>query len=137
MLPIFTIIGRPNVGKSTLFNSLTQSRNALVLDQPGVTRDRQYGQGSMDGRSFIVVDTGGIADTVDSHLTHLTKVQVQEAIEEAGRIFFVVDAKSGLTAQDQKIVDQIRKFQDKVILLVNKIDGDESAMAMADFYALG
>ena len=90
MLPVITIIGRPNVGKSTLFNVLTKSRDALVADQPGVTRDRQYGEGVVGGKSYIVVDTGGIEETEKHHLSHLTEQQVQLAIEEAEYLLFMV-----------------------------------------------
>lgn len=137
MLPVFTIIGRPNVGKSTLFNALTESRDALVADFPGVTRDRQYGEGQINKQRFIVVDTGGISEFTDNPLGKLTEQQVQQAIEESDRLLFVVDAKIGLTTADQEIAKKLRSHQKKVVLVVNKIDGMDPDIVMSDFYALG
>lgn len=137
MLPVITIIGRPNVGKSTLFNCLTQTRNALVADLPGVTRDRQYGRGVLGGKPYLVVDTGGIAETADPQMVTQVEKQVCQAIEEADRILFLVDAKTGLTAADSIIAEQLRTFQDKVALVVNKVDRLDPETVVGEFYRLG
>ena len=138
MLPVFTIIGRPNVGKSTLFNYLTGTRDALVADMPGLTRDRQYGDGKIDDRKFIVVDTGGLMEPDDPEMTVLTDKQVYQAIEEADKLLFVVDAKSGFTTLDAEIAKLLRREHfDKVVLLVNKSDRDASEVVCGDFFQLG
>lgn len=137
MLPIIVIVGRPNVGKSTLFNRLTGRRDALVADLPGVTRDRQYGEGQCQGRSYMVVDTGGIIETDDPTMSELTFEQAQQALAEADQVFFMVDAQAGLMPADQLIADQLRVHQDKVVLLVNKADRESAAVASSEFYTLG
>lgn len=137
MIPVFTIVGRPNVGKSTLFNRLTKSRDALVADMPGVTRDRQYGDGAVGDRPYIVVDTGGIVISSDSTLEHLTDQQVEQAISEADQILFVVDAKDGFTPADAEIAKRLRAHHSKVVLLVNKADREEASLVNADFYGMG
>lgn len=137
MLPVITIIGRPNVGKSTLFNCLTQTRDALVADFPGVTRDRQYGRGVLGGRPYLVVDTGGIVEAADPAMAKQVEKQVQQAIDEADKILFLVDAHTGLTAADSMIAEQLRALAHKVILVVNKIDRTDAAVAVSDFYQLG
>src|SRR3990167_2697181 len=137
MLPILAIIGRPNVGKSTLFNVLTRSRDALVYDQPGVTRDRQYGLAEYEGKQFWVIDTGGIAETDPSELTSLTDKQVQQAILEADKILFMMDAKVGLTPMDREIATRLRPYFAKTIIVVNKAEGMESNTAASDFFSLG
>ena len=138
MLPVIAIVGRPNVGKSTLFNRLTESRDALVADWPGVTRDRQYGRGRVGAKPYMVVDTGGLAEPDDEEMASLTDQQVMCAIEEADLILFMVDAKEGLTAPDRRIAQSLRsQCYDKVCLVVNKADRDEAAMVTADFYELG
>lgn len=137
MLPIITIIGRPNVGKSTLFNCLTRTRNALVADFPGVTRDRQYGRGVMGDRPYWVVDTGGIVEAADPQMAKLVEKQVQQAIEEADKILFLVDAHSGLTAADTMIAEQLRSHQKKTVLVVNKVDRLDADTATSEFYQLG
>ena len=114
MLPVFTIIGRPNVGKSTLFNCLTKTRNALVADFPGVTRDRQYGRGVVGGRPYLVVDTGGIVEAANPEMAQQVEKQVQQAIEEADQILFLTDAQAGLTAADQMIAEKLRAYQSKI-----------------------
>lgn len=136
MLPVITIVGRPNVGKSTLFNVLTKTRDALVADMPGVTRDRQYGEGVVGGRPYIIVDTGGIACFEKGILTQLTEQQVEQAIEEADVLLFVVDAQAGLTPNDEEIAKRLRNFQDKVVLVVNKMDRQDESLA-SDFFRLG
>jgi GTP-binding protein len=138
MLPVFAIIGRPNVGKSTLFNYLTKTRDALVMDMPGVTRDRQYGDGRVGDRAYIVVDTGGLAEPDDPTMAAMTDEQVSQAIEEADRLFFLVDANDGLTAADLSIATELRKKHAyKVTVLVNKVDRTDAAIACGDFYELG
>lgn len=136
MIPVITIVGRPNVGKSTLFNRLTQSRNALVADLAGVTRDRQYGNVNFEGRTFIVVDTGGLTES-DSAINQLTLEQTQEAINEADIVFFMLDAQSGVTAADEILAKKLRQSNKKIYLLVNKIDGLDFAITCSDFYRLG
>lgn len=142
MLPILAIVGRPNVGKSTLFNRLTQSRSALVADVPGLTRDRQYGRAQIDEAEFIVIDTGGIAETVaqfadNQSISAQILSQVQKAISEANAIIFLLDARSGVTSQDENIAQDLRLAGKPVFLVINKIDGLDPDVAMADFYRLG
>lgn len=138
MLPVLTIVGRPNVGKSTLFNRLTKTRDAIVADMPGVTRDRQYGEGRFEGQSFIVVDTGGIAEPDDPDMANVTEKQVDQAIDESDVVLFMVDAKAGLTTGDEHIAKQLRRHQDKpVILVVNKADREQADIAASEFYQLG
>lgn len=136
MIPVVAIVGRPNVGKSTLFNQLTRSREALVVDLPGVTRDRQYGEGKVGERQFIAIDTGGLGGlekTVDA----LMEEQSWQAVQEADVVLFLVDGRSGLTPLDQKIAHELRLTQKTIQLVVNKTDGLNSDIAVADFYSLG
>lgn len=135
-IPVIAIVGRPNVGKSTLFNELTRSRKALVVDLPGVTRDRQYGEGRLGDRPFIVIDTGGLGFD-SAQIDILTQEQAWTAIEEADTLFFMVDARSGLNAQDEKIASKLRMLGKPVQLIVNKTEGLDPDIACADFYALG
>jgi len=137
MLPVIAIVGRPNVGKSTLFNWLTQSRSALVADFPGVTRDRQYGRGVIDQRPFWVIDTGGIEEVEDSPLTQQTEKQVEQAINEANIILFMVDARANLTPADEGIAKRLRHYADKVRVVVNKIDHLDPSIACGEFFRLG
>jgi GTPase len=137
MIPVFAIIGRPNVGKSTLFNCLTSSRDALVADLPGVTRDRKYGEGEIEGFHYIVIDTGGIPLKDDSEISKLAGQQSTQAILEADAILFVVDAKDGLTLLDHSIATMLRHAAKPVFLLVNKTEGMEDEIAKGDFYQLG
>ena len=136
MIPVIAIVGRPNVGKSTLFNKLTQSRNALVADIKGVTRDRQYGNGSFEERAYIVVDTGGFTER-DTEINHLAMQQTQEAINESDIVLFMVDAKTGITSQDEILAKQLRGHNKKICLIINKIDGSDFAIIGTDFYRLG
>lgn len=137
MLPVVALVGRPNVGKSTLFNYLTQSRNALVADYPGLTRDRQYGQVRRGERHFLVVDTGGIieqAEGIEDKAMH----QVQAALGEADLVLFLVDARDGLNPADESIAMTLRKTGKPVMLVVNKIDGiKKPSSVIADFYEMG
>ncbi len=138
MLPVLTIVGRPNVGKSTLFNRLTRTRDAIVADMPGVTRDRQYGEGRLGDVPFIVVDTGGIAELDDPDMAHVTEQQVDQAIDESDVVLFMVDAQSGLTSGDELIADQLRRHQDKkIVVLVNKSDRELAEIVSSEFYQLG
>lgn len=136
MLPVVALVGRPNVGKSTLFNRLTHTRDALVADFPGLTRDRQYGQASYDGYQFIVVDTGGIQGDEEGLDLRMAE-QSLAAIEEADIVFFLVDARDGITSSDEYIADFLRKQDKPVFLVANKIDGIDGDSAAADFYQLG
>jgi GTP-binding protein len=136
MLPVIVLVGRPNVGKSTLFNRLTRTRDALVADLPGLTRDRQYGVGRVGPRPYVVVDTGGIAGAADG-VEALTERRVRHAIAEADAILFIVDAKDGRTAADESIAAELRRTGRTVRLVVNKSEHLERTTASADFYALG
>jgi GTPase len=136
MFPLIAIVGKPNVGKSTLFNRLTKTRSALVSDQPYLTRDRQYGAGSFEGKTFLVIDTGGIV-AKGNELDALVSAQAWQAVLDADLIFFVVDARGGLSGEDQVIIDRLRRVSKKVYLLVNKVDGLDRKIALADFYQIG
>lgn len=136
MLPAVALVGRPNVGKSTLFNQLTGSRDALVADYPGLTRDRRYGFGNFEGQSFIVIDTGGLGDST-GELESLAAEQAQIAMEEADSVVFVVDHREGLTAADQDIADHLRSSNKIVTIAVNKSEGLAPELAEAEFYSLG
>lgn len=135
MLPVVALVGRPNVGKSTLFNRLTRSRDALVADYPGLTRDRQYGQASVEDHPFIVIDTGGIHGDEEG-IDALMAEQSLMAIEEADAVLFLVDARAGLTGADQGIAEYLRKQDKKVFLVANKIDGVDADSAVAEFYSI-
>jgi len=136
MLPVIALVGRPNVGKSTLFNVMTRTRDALVADVPGVTRDRQYGYGRSARHRFIVVDTGGLIETPRG-IEQPMALQTQRAIEEAGRIVFVVDGREGLTQADRFVAEVLRRSGKPVVLAVNKSEGRDDEIAVAEFHALG
>jgi GTP-binding protein len=136
MKPVIALVGRPNVGKSTLFNVLTQSRDALVADYPGLTRDRKYGHGSYNLKKFIVIDTGGLSGE-DEELDEHMAAQTLHAIEESSIVLFLVDARDGLTAADQNIAAQVRRTGKTVFLVLNKTDGLDATMITSEFYALG
>ena len=136
MLPMVALVGRPNVGKSTVFNALTRSRDALVADQPGVTRDRQFGVCRLLDQPFMVIDTGGLSDETEA-LAVLTSKQSLQAIEQADVIALVMDAREGLLAYDHQIVAHARKSGKPLLLLVNKTDGLDTQTAMAEFSVLG
>src|SRR5690606_4859871 len=129
------LIGRPNVGKSTLFNRLTGSRDALVADYPGVTRDRRYGYAQLDGRPYLVIDTGGLG--AEGTLAPLVEKQVDVAIEQADAIVLVVDYRDGMTAEDERIAERLRRSGKPVTVAVNKAEGIEGGLARADFFGLG
>ena len=135
MLPVIALVGRPNVGKSTLFNYLTRSREALVADFPGLTRDRQYGRVKHGDRACLVVDTGGIADDAEG-IESFARKQVQIALEEADLVLFMVDAREGLSASDKVIADSLRKLDKPILLVTNKVDGIDATIAASDFYSL-
>ncbi len=137
MLPTIVLVGRPNVGKSTLFNRLTKSRDALVADLPGLTRDRHYGRGLGASIPFLVVDTGGFEPLAESGILKEMARQTLLAIDEADVIIFVVDGRQGLTPQDKVIADKLRRSQRKVLLAVNKTEGMQKAIVSADFHELG
>lgn len=136
MLPVVALVGRPNVGKSTLFNVLTRSRDALVADQPGVTRDRHYGVCKVSKRGFFVVDTGGLSDSREQ-LAEATVRQSLAAVDECEIAVFLVDAKDGLLPQDQVILEQLRRFNRPILLAVNKTDGKDMEDCLAEFSRLG
>lgn len=135
MTPVVALVGRPNVGKSTLFNRLTRTRDALVADFPGLTRDRKYGQAKLGELEFIVVDTGGIDGTEEGIELKMAE-QSLLAIEEADVVLFMVDARAGLTAADQAIAEHLRKAHKKVFLVANKTDGIDGDSAVSEFYGL-
>ena len=118
MKPVIALIGRPNVGKSTLFNQFTRTRNALVADLPGLTRDRQYGDAVFENKSFIVIDTGGLGES-DEGIDAYMAEQSRTAIHEADIVLFVVDARAGLLGSDQNIADQLRRLGKPFFLVVN------------------
>ena len=136
MIPVIALIGRPNVGKSTLFNGLTRTRDAIVADEPGLTRDRKYGVGKIGEKKFIVVDTGGLSGEQQS-LDDLMARQTLQALEECDRVLFMVDARSGITSGDEVIADMIRRSGKPVTVVINKIDGVNPDHAESDFYQLG
>lgn len=137
MKPTLVLIGRPNVGKSTLFNRLTKTRDALVADQPGLTRDRLYGHGRLGEKPFLVVDTGGFEPQAKEGIVHEMARQAEAAIAEADVLLFLVDGRAGLTPQDEVIADLLRRSGRTVLLLVNKAEGMQRALVAAEFHALG
>jgi len=137
MSNIVAIVGRPNVGKSTLFNRLTQSRQAIVDETSGVTRDRQYGKCDWNGKTFSVIDTGGYVMGGDDEFETEIRKQVQLAIEEADVILFLVDAREGLTPMDEDVADLLRKSRKPVMLVANKVDNAKEMDGLAEFYILG
>lgn len=136
-LPLIAIVGRPNVGKSRLYNRMTRSRYAIVADEEGITRDRHYGEGRWDDHAFQVVDTGGFEPNSADELLQQMREQAQLAIEEASVVFFVVDARAGLTPADREIAQFLREVRCPVFLLANKIDNREQELLATEFYELG
>jgi GTP-binding protein len=136
-IPIVAIVGRPNVGKSTLFNRLVGERDAIVYDTPGVTRDRKYGTVEWAGRSFTVIDTGGYVPRSDDVFEEAIREQAHLAIEEADAVVFVVDGIVGLTPLDRELADILRTSQKPIHLAVNKVDSDRRELGQAEFYGLG
>ncbi len=137
MLPTIVLVGRPNVGKSTLFNRLTKSRDALVADLPGLTRDRHYGRGVGASKPYLVIDTGGFEPKANSGILKEMARQTLLAVDEADLVIFLVDGRAGLTPQEYIIADKLRKSQRPILLVVNKTEGMQKAVVSADFYALG
>ena len=136
MIPVIALVGRPNVGKSTLFNQLSRSRDALVANFPGLTRDRKYGEARLGDRPYVVIDTGGISGDehgIDSEMAE----QSLMAIEEADAVLFLVDAREGLNPADQALARHLRQSNKSFHLVVNKIDGIDADVATADFYSMG
>jgi len=136
MIPVFALVGRPNVGKSTLFNRLTKTRDALVANYPGLTRDRKYGEGSMLGKRFMLIDTGGITGTEEG-IDSIMAEQSMLAIQEADAVMLIVDSKVGLTPLDSHLAEYLREKECVVYLVANKIDGVNPDIASAEFFELG
>ena len=137
MKPVIALVGRPNVGKSTLFNRLTKSRDAIVHDVPGVTRDRHYGEGRLGSRSFIAIDTGGLEPAApDGIFTQMAR-QAEAAMVESDAVIFIGDARAGLTPGDREIAERMRRLATPVFLAVNKAEGMQSDTAVAEFHELG
>ncbi|HUF73022.1 MAG TPA: ribosome biogenesis GTPase Der [Gammaproteobacteria bacterium] len=137
MLPAVALVGRPNVGKSTLFNRLTRSRDALVADEPGVTRDRRYGFASHDGARYVVIDTGGLGGIGEAEIDPGVERQVAYALDEADALVLVVDQQAGLSAGDLAIADRLRRSGKAVTVAINKSEGLAPELAAADFHGLG
>lgn len=137
MKPVIALVGRPNVGKSTLFNRLTRSRDALVADLPGLTRDRHYGEGRLGERPFLVIDTGGFEPVAKEGIMHQMAKQTKQAVAEADIVVFIVDGRQGLTPHDKTITDFLRKSGRSVMLVINKSEGMKYTSVAADFYELG
>lgn len=139
MTPVIAIIGCPNVGKSTLFNRLSRSRSALVANEPGVTRDRQYGYASLGASGMLLIDTGGIAGSTgdDKQILESVSEQTMHAIDEADAVLWLVDGRSGLTAGDMELAADMRALAKPVFLVVNKIDGIDPEAALAEFHSIG
>ncbi len=135
MLPRLALVGRPNVGKSTLFNTLTRRRDALVADVPGLTRDRRYGRATLDDKPCMLIDTGGLFG--EDEFARVVTEQADVALDEAELVLFIVDARSGLTAHDEEIVDHLRRKGCEILLLINKVDGVDSTYAEVEFTRLG
>ena len=135
--PVVALVGRPNVGKSTLFNRLTRSRDALVADLPGLTRDRHYGEGRLGPRPYFVVDTGGFEPVVKEGITFQMAKQTRQAIAESDAVIFVVDGRNGVAPQDMQIADLLRKTGRPVTIAVNKLEGLTGEGRTAEFYELG
>jgi GTP-binding protein len=136
MLPVVAIVGRPNVGKSTLFNALTRTRDAIVADIPGVTRDRQYGYARIGAIPCVLIDTGGLVDK-PSGIEAQMRTQTEKAVAESDRVIFLADARAGLTAQDRYVADELRRAGKAVTVAINKAEGLDADMVAADFQVLG
>ena len=137
MLPTLVIVGRPNVGKSTLFNRLTRSRAALVADYPGLTRDRHYGRGRLGDRPYIVVDTGGFEPDATEGIMRAMAKQTRTAVAESDAVVFMVDGREGVTADDRSIAGMLRRSGRPIVLAVNKCEGLSADVATAEFHELG
>jgi GTP-binding protein len=137
MKPTIVLVGRPNVGKSTLFNRLTKTRDALVADIPGLTRDRHYGHGKLGSKPYLVVDTGGFEPLAKDGIMHEMARQTEQAIAESDAVIFVVDGRTGMTALDKEIASKLRKAARPVFVAVNKAEGMNQGVVVADFHELG
>ncbi|MCA3237247.1 MAG: ribosome biogenesis GTPase Der [Curvibacter sp.] len=137
MKPVLALVGRPNVGKSTLFNRLTKTRDAIVADYAGLTRDRHYGNGKQGRHEFIVIDTGGFEPTAESGIYKEMAKQTRQAVAEADVVIFVVDARAGLSAQDHEIARYLRRLGKPCVLVANKAEGMSEGPQLAEFYELG
>ncbi len=137
MKPTLVLVGRPNVGKSTLFNRLTRSRDAIVADIPGLTRDRHYGHGRLGDKPHLVVDTGGFEPVAKDGILHEMARQTLQAVDEADMVLFIVDGRQGLAAHDRIIAEQLRKTGRKILLVVNKTEGMTTSVVTAEFHELG
>jgi len=137
MIPTIAIVGRPNVGKSTLFNRLTRTRDAIVADAPGITRDRHYGQGTLGGKAYLVVDTGGFEPAAAGGISREMARQTRQAVDEADIVLFVVDARAGLSPQDRDIAAELRVAGRKIWIVANKAEGMPPETAAAEFHELG
>ncbi|MDO4642687.1 MAG: ribosome biogenesis GTPase Der [Cardiobacteriaceae bacterium] len=135
--PLIALVGRPNVGKSTLFNALTRRRDSLVSDTPGLTRDRNYGEAELEGISCRIIDTGGLLREEEAQIDYRVDKQARAAIEEADLVIFVVDGRDGLTVVDEQIAIELRHSRKPIILAVNKTDFADPDLVLADFYSLG
>jgi GTP-binding protein len=136
-LPVAVIVGRPNVGKSTLFNRLIRRRVAVVEDQPGVTRDRLYGEANWDGKRFTVVDTGGIVFDAEDPLIEQVRLQAEIALAEADVVLFLTEATAGVTPDDRELADRLRGSKKPVLIVVNKVDNPQREALAGEFYELG
>ena len=137
MKPVIALVGRPNVGKSTLFNRLTKSRDAIVADFAGLTRDRHYGDGRHGGREFIAVDTGGFEPTSTTGIVQEMARQTRQAVAEADAVIFVTDVRAGVSAQDHDIARYLRAANKRVFLAVNKAEGMSDSPLLVEFHELG
>ena len=137
MKPVLALVGRPNVGKSTLFNRLTQSRDAIVADFAGLTRDRHYGNGRLGRREFIVIDTGGFEPTAESGIYKEMAKQTRQAVAESDVVMFVVDARAGISAQDHDIANYLRRLGKPTLLVANKAEGMQQGLQLVEFFELG
>src|SRR5512145_2613783 len=137
MKPVMALVGRPNVGKSTLFNRLTKSRDAIVADFAGLTRDRHYGNGKQGKHEFIVIDTGGFEPSAESGIYKEMAKQTRQAVAEADVVVFVLDARAGLSAQDHDIAHYLRSTARRVVLALNKAEGMSESPRLAEFHELG
>ena len=136
MVPVIALVGRPNVGKSTLFNRLTKSRDAIVAEYAGLTRDRQYGEAKWQGRTYIVIDTGGLTGDEEGIDAKMAEQSLQ-AMQEADAVMFMVDARAGMTPGDRMIAEHLRKMNKRHFLVANKVDSIDPDIARAEFSPLG
>ncbi len=137
MKPVIALVGRPNVGKSTLYNRLTKTRDAIVADMPGLTRDRHYGSAKIGRQEFIVIDTGGFEPDASTGIYREMARQTQQAVAECDVVIFVLDARDGLSAQDHDIANYLRKLGKPCVLVANKAEGMKAGAQLSEFYELG